>query len=253
MITSTFCHLPRIGEAREKSIWAQGVTDWSRFMDSSKVRGISHQKKPYYDRHLKRSMRALMDGNSSFFNSIPSGERWRLWKEYREEACLLDIETNYRNDITVLGISDGNETWQFVKGHNMDLTKIQKMLSRFKLIVTFNGSSFDIPIIRRRMGAVIPGVPHIDLRHAAAKAGLHGGLKQIEKTLGISRPEAVEEVNGIQALQLWEAYRGTGKRAFLDLLLEYNAEDTLNLQPLADAVYERISSHNMKILKKNAI
>ena len=59
---------------------------------------------------------------------------------------------------------------------------IQKELSKYKMFVTFNGASFDIPVIKKQFN--IPFImPHADLRFAAKKIGLSGGLKSIEKEI----------------------------------------------------------------------
>ena len=222
---------------------------WNDFLQATDIRGISESKKPFFDVHIKACQQALFQGNSKHFCCLPSVEQWRLWEEFRDEACFVDIETNYRNNITVLGISDGTRVWQFVRHHNLDGKEVERVLKQFKLIVTFNGASFDLPIIRRYFQGVIPEVPHIDLRHAGARAGLTGGLKKIEQEIGIARGEGVDEFSGADALKLWSAYRKTGNKQLLHLLLEYNAEDVVNLKPLADHIYGRLEAQTSKLLK----
>lgn len=200
--------------------------------------------------HVKRAQQALFAGDSTHFCCLPSVEQWRLWSEFRDEACFVDIETNYQHNITVLGISDGTRVWQFVRHHNLNERDVKNVLSQFKVIVTFNGASFDLPIIRRYFKNALPNVPHIDLRHAGARVGLKGGLKRIEEEIGIARTEDTQGVSGADALKLWTAYRQTGQKRFLDLLLEYNAEDIVNLKPLADHVYNRLESQTSKLLKR---
>ncbi len=250
MIQHTFIHLPKVGKTRELSFWKQGIRTWNDFLQAPTVRGVSDSNKPLLDLHLKRCQQALFDGNSTHFCCLPSVEQWRLWSEFKQEACFVDIETNYHNNITVLGISDGTNVWQFVREHNLDGRDVKRVLSQFKLIVTFNGASFDLPIIRRYFSDVIPDIPHIDLRHAGARAGLTGGLKRIEKELGIARGEDVDGVTGADALKLWSAYRQTGNKQYLDLLLEYNAEDIINLKPLAEIIYSRLEAQTSKVLKE---
>ena len=87
---------------------------------------------------------------------------------------------------------------------------------------------------------VVPNIPHIDLRHVCAKLGLHGGLKQIEKTLGIKRPDDLEGVSGEDAVYLWQQYKATGKRDYLETLVRYNEEDIVNLMPIADGMTKRL-------------
>jgi len=249
VIEHTFLYLPKVGKTKEQTLWKQGICTWKDFLQAKSIHGIADRNKPLLDLHIKRAQQALHEGNSTHFCCLPSVEQWRLWKEFREDACFVDIETNHQNNITVLGISDGTTVWQFVRHHNLDAKAVKHVLSQFKLIVTFNGASFDLPIIRRYFTDVIPDIPHIDLRHAGARAGLVGGLKRIEQEIGIARPGSVEGVSGADALKLWSAYRKTGNKQFLDVLLEYNAEDILNLKPLADHIYARLADQTSKLLK----
>ncbi len=250
MIQNTFLHLPHIGQTKEQRLWQQGVRTWNDFLRTESIHGIADAKKAFLDLHVKHSQQALFDGNSTHFCVLPSVEQWRLWSEFKDEACFIDIETNYRNDITVLGISDGTHVWQFVREHNLDPREVKRVLTQFKVLVTFNGASFDLPIIRRYFNEVLPDVPHIDLRHAGARAGLTGGLKRIEHELGIARADNLQGVSGADALKLWHAYRSTGNKKFLNILLEYNAEDIVNLRPLADIVYARLHEKTSKVLKE---
>jgi uncharacterized protein len=251
MLRNTFCHLPRLGPRSEQKLWQQGITTWSDFLAEKRIHRIAPHRKPLFDQALKNAQKAVLLGDSAYFNILPSVEQWRLWEEFGDEAAFIDIETNYRHDITVLGIADSQGgVWQFVRHHNMDGRKVRELLSNFKLLVTFNGASFDLPIMRRYFQDVLPRVPHIDLRHAAARAGHSGGLKAIEKSLGIARLDAVKNVSGADALRLWTAYRQTGEKRFLELLLEYNAEDIVNLKPLAQAVYDQLQA---QVLPQKAV
>ena len=117
---------------------------------------------------------------------------------------------------------------------NLDKDVLKKELQKHKLIVTFNGLSFDIPVLKRYFGNIIPDIPHIDLRHVCSKIGLKGGLKTIEEIMGIKRPALLRNYNGDDAVMLWDMYHATGKRKYLNLLVEYNEEDIINLKPIAD-------------------
>jgi hypothetical protein len=71
----------------------------------------------------------------------------------------------------------------------------------------------------------------VDLRYVLRALGYKGGLKAIERTLGMSRPGEVASFDGWDAVRLWREYRAGSKEA-LRLLVEYNLEDVLNLEPL---------------------
>jgi len=169
------------------------------------------------------------------------GQTWRLYNQFREDAVFLDIETSgFYGDITIIGMYDGQDTKTMVRGHNLDKELLKKALSQYKLIITFNGASFDLPVIRRYFGDVVPAIPHIDLRHVCSKLDLHGGLKKIEKTLGIRRAEEVEGITGEDAVYLWQQYKATGKQGYLETLVKYNEEDIVNLLPIADTTIARL-------------
>jgi uncharacterized protein YprB with RNaseH-like and TPR domain len=84
-------------------------------------------------------------------------------------------------------------------------------------------------------------MPHFDLCFAASRLGLRGGLKQIEREMGIERDPALRGLDGWDAVRLWSQWRRGDRRA-LDLLLAYNAADTENLVPLTELLYKGMLS-----------
>ena len=62
------------------------------------------------------------------------------------------------------------------------------------------------------------------------KHKLKGGLKAVERKLGIKRKLA--DVNGYMAVKLWWQYYNDNDREALDKLLLYNREDVTNLKKL---------------------
>jgi uncharacterized protein len=160
----------------------------------------------------------LLENDSAWFGRIvPSQHHWRLYDRFKDEAVFLDIETDgYYGSITVVGLFDGQQTMTFVRGVNLERSILQRVLEKYKLIVTFNGASFDLPVMRRYF--------NID------------GLKSIEKQLGIVRDKEVQGVSGSDAVYLWQQFRATRSREFLDLLVKYNEEDVINLPLIARKV-----------------
>ena len=63
----------------------------------------------------------------------------------------------------------------------------------------------------------------------------------IEAEMGISRSDETSGLRGSDAIALWHAYRA-GDDDALDLLLTYNLEDAVNLEPLAEFAYEALRS-----------
>lgn len=73
------------------------------------------------------------------------------------------------------------------------------------------------------------------------KLGYSGGLKKIEKELGLVRGEEIEGVDGYEAVRLWKAYQW-GDKAALDTLVEYNTADIVNLKPLMEMGYREMKN-----------
>jgi len=78
----------------------------------------------------------------------------------------------------------------------------------------------------------------VDLRYPLRRIGFTGGLKSIEREMGVERDRRVEYMTGEDAVYLWRLWERQGRRNALDLLIEYNAEDCKNLKPLAARAYE---------------
>ncbi len=246
MIRSSFIFLDGNGERKERALWSLGIRSWAQFLNSDRILGISGYTKYHYDRKIKEAESALYSFDSKYFlKRLPAVESWRLYDFFREDAVFLDIEASgTENDafITTIGMFDGIDTKTMVHGINLDIPLLKKMLSRYKLIITFNGSSFDLPMLRKRFPEILPDVPHWDLRHACARVGLKGGLKQIERELGIKRQNSiVERMYGGDPMTLWRLFRGSGDDYYLKLLVEYNEEDCINLKSIANRVYEKLA------------
>lgn len=105
--------------------------------------------------------------------------------------------------------------------------------------MTFNGSCFDVPVLNDKFPEARTCIPQIDLRFACAKIGMRGGLKHIERQIGIERDDGIADVDGMEAVRLWHAW-GRGDRDARDRLVEYNRADTENLEALADYAYPRL-------------
>jgi len=70
----------------------------------------------------------------------------------------------------------------------------------------------------------------------AYRAG--GGLKDMEKQIGIERDSGIAEMRGTEAITLWGEWK-RGDRAAYDRLVTYCKADCTNLKDFADHVYQR--------------
>ncbi len=245
MITNSFIFLERVGDNLERNIWKNGIHDWGKFLEAKKIMGLSMARKMYYGRKILNARKALYNFDSGYFYDLmPQSEMWRLYSFFREETVFLDIETTglskETDDITVFGLYDGMNTKTMIKGINLDYGALKKELQKYKLIATFNGASFDLPFIEKRYPGLVPKIPHFDVKHAADRLGLKGGLKNIEKALGISRGSTVGKFHGGDALSLWRMYRATGDEYYLNLLVEYNEYDLINLKIVAEHCVKKL-------------
>jgi uncharacterized protein YprB with RNaseH-like and TPR domain len=245
MIKRTFLILPSIGRKTEMDLWKRGMTDWDQFIDARSIPGISPARKSRLDEHLVRARHFLERGRTDYFSKVlPTNEHWRIYGRFREDTAFLDIETDSQGpyaNVTVVGIHRNGRTRTLVRGQDLSSESIKEALDGCKLLVTFNGSSFDLPILGYHYPLSVPRVPHFDLRHGCHRIGLDGGLKRIERIMGIQREREVEFVTGEEAVYLWRAWERRRRKNALNLLLKYNEEDTKNMVPLADHVYETLS------------
>lgn len=151
--------------------------------------------------------------------------------------AYLDIETTglspYREDLTVIGLhlDDGdNEVIQFI-GDDICSSKPIKIIKNVNTLYTYNGAQFDLPFIRKKLRVDLTAhCQHEDLKYLCWQNNLYGGLKAVERELGIKRK--LSDVDGWMAVQLWHNYKFNGCTASLQKLLEYNKEDVLNLKKL---------------------
>ncbi len=156
--------------------------------------------------------------------------------------AYLDIETTgfscYYHKITVVGIAishgRGDRLIQLVD-QSLNPDTLLDSLRGVDRIFTYNGHRFDLPFIKSCLGVDLTrGFYHHDLMFDCWRCNLYGGLKAVERQLGI--PRRLAEVNGYMAVLLWEQYQRYGDLQALRTLLEYNAEDVLNLKALRAAL-----------------
>jgi uncharacterized protein YprB with RNaseH-like and TPR domain/predicted nuclease with RNAse H fold len=245
MIRNTFTFMPGIGPKTETTHWEKGILTWEDFERMLHNNGTAKTNKKILLDYIQKAKEALSKKDISFFaNHLPAKDHWRLYKEYFDRAVFLDIETTglsqYYDVITMVGTFDGREVKLFVRDNN--LYQLGKYLKKFDMIITFNGTMFDIPFIKNEFPEIAIPPIHIDLRWLLKTVGITGPLKVIEKKLGINRNDKVEKINGREAAVLWSRFVKEDDEALLKLVL-YNAYDTTDLKKLMDYCYaKRIKS-----------
>ncbi len=233
MLRNTFQHIPGFGQKRERALWRRGIQTWDDFLADPSRGNLPPALCREAHAFLRLGEEALRQGNIYFFAQfLPSREHWRLYADFRKVTAYLDIETGIvrggRQEITVIGLFDGEHYMPFIHGHN--LHRVEAHLRRYDLLVTFNGKVFDVPVIQRDLGIPIYQ-SQIDLKPFLQGLGYRGGLKRIEREFGIIREDAIAGLTGYDAVLLWERYR-RGEPGALERLIAYNRADVVTLETL---------------------
>ncbi|QRK06405.1 ribonuclease H-like domain-containing protein [Archangium violaceum] len=239
MLRRTFQLIPGVGPWKEKDLWARGIQTWDDFPQSGVVLG---QKLDDGARRRLALAREALERRDlkGLAAMVPSREHWRLYPEFSRDAVYFDIETDGAQEQvpTVVALFDDGGLRVFIQGRNMDA--LPEAMAERRLWVTFNGSCFDVPVLRQYFGKAFPTPDaHIDLRFVCRRLGMGGGLKEIEDKLGLARPPHMKGVNGWDAVLLWRAYLARGDVEALRFLVEYNLYDSFQLRSLMDKAYNR--------------
>lgn len=155
--------------------------------------------------------------------------------------AYLDIETSFAGEITVIGIFIPPDRLIQLIGEEVNWTNLWNALAGVSSLRTYNGSRFDLPIIKKTLKLDLSKYFSCrDLMYDCWKKNLYGGLKRVEEKLGITR--VLKGIDGIEAMRLWERFRLYHDQEALELLLTYNREDVMNLFYLETYLDENILS-----------
>jgi len=242
VVESTFQLAGGVGPVRERRLWQAGIARWGDLLAAPAGGPLPARA----DRALRAAVATAgaafaardADGLAAL---LPAGEHWRLLPAFADGAAYLDIETGDDvvgfEGISAIGVTDRHGPRLFLAGRN--LRDFPEAARGWSMLVTFNGLSFDLPILRRAFPGWRPPVAHLDLRHMLARAGWEGGLKAIERALGLRRPDHLDGIDGWDATWLWRRGRA-GDRAALRRFAEYNLYDAITLPSLAAIAYNAL-------------
>ncbi len=120
------------------------------------------------------------------------------------------------------------------------LQRLRERLERASGLVTFNGKSFDWPLVKARLVMnrlpAPPPLPHVDLLHCARRV-FRFELDSVRlgtlegHALGVLR---TGDIDGADIPQAWFDFLRTGRVATLARVLEHNAQDVLSMAALAE-------------------
>jgi len=252
VLTSTFLHAPGVGHKTEIGLWRQGARTWGDFLRDTGRWDLTPTRRASLEIEVDRSLRALDDGRFQYFARVlPAAERWRTFSDFERGAGYLDIETDggmEAESVTMVGLYAFGEFRAFVKGE--DIASFADAVEQCSMLVTFYGTGFDIPMLQRAFPMLPFDQIHVDLCPILRRLGLRGGLKSIERQLGIARSDETEGLSGWDAVHLWRRYL-RGDDEALRLLIEYNREDCVNLERLMRFAYDTLSQACLSAMGSN--
>ncbi|MFP4591521.1 MAG: ribonuclease H-like domain-containing protein, partial [Halobacteriales archaeon] len=231
-VENSFIPVHGVGERTERRLWRRGITHWDAFEPTELGPRTARRVEAFIDTARGR----LAAGDATFFaEALPTRSRWRLYENFRESTVFLDIETTglsqRRHDVTVVSLHDAAGTETLVRGRDLTRERLCRALDGAALLVTYNGKRFDVPFLERAFDLPID-VPHLDLLYPCRRLDLTGGLKVVERTLGVDRDEP--DISGRDAVRLWRRHEA-GDEAALETLIRYNRDDTVNLRAVTEA------------------
>ena len=237
MIRNTFCHIRGCGLSTERRLWSAGLHSWDNVSSAERL-PVSGRRAERLRQEVAASVGHLAAGNPDYFYAtMPAAEHWRLFREFGHSAAYFDIETTGLgapgDHITTIALYDGHSIRHYVHGVNLDAFTAD--IAQYRLLVSYNGKTFDVPFVRQALGVPLDQA-HIDLRYVLASLGFRGGLKQCERKLGLDRAE-LADVDGFFAVLLWQEYQRSRDPRALETLLAYNVTDVVNLAALMVRAY----------------
>jgi len=229
LIDRTFRHCHGVGPRRDAILKAMGYGCWRDCLERSAGLPFSGPTRERFLEAIRRSQAALENEELGYLTTaLPGSEHWRILAAYHEEATYFDIETTGLSSrdatVTVISAYCRGDLFSFVHDRNLD--DFLQLVDRSKLLVSFNGSSFDIPFLTSRFNLPDIGCPCIDLRWICYHHGYRGGLKAIEKQLHLDRPADVRQVDGLEAVMLFHHWQ-RGDAAAGRKLVRYCESDVL--------------------------
>lgn len=233
MISEALRHIPGIGPARLSQLHAAGVRSWDDVL--TMVPAAQTRRWGMLREECQRCVAALAARDVRYFvDRFVAQDKWRILSHFIQDATFFDIETQgleFDAPVTVIGCWHRGELRTFVDGENLD--EFLDLLDSATLLVSFNGSSFDVPRILNAFHIPALPCPHLDMRWICYHRGWKGSLKEITAARGISRPTDLRNVEGSAAVELWNLWRYGQDRSALNRLVRYCSADVILLVILA--------------------
>ena len=233
MITEAFLHCQGIGPARLEQLRRLGIRNWHDVL--SQTERIPMSWRAGLIAESRQLLEALEQEDIGFFvDRFRPQDKWRILSRFLDRASYFDIETSGLDcDATVSMIvcRHEGELHTFIEHENLD--DFLDLLDDVELLVSFNGSAFDVPRVLDAFHIPDLPCPHLDLRWLCYHHGLQGSLKAITTSVGFERPHDLACADGQLAVDLWSDWVESRDPTARALLIRYCAADVLLLVLLA--------------------
>ena len=243
LLRRSFQHLPGISAAMEAKLRSEGLRSWNDLLLRMPTQLELFQNRSGSLRcAVEASEEALANRDIEFFKErLPKREFYRIAASFPNRCIFLDIESTglsqHYDRVTLVGWSVGSRYEVLVDP--TDTCRLESDLCSQPIVITFNGTLFDLPFLSNRFNTDWSQTTHVDLRYLAQRVGLTGGQKRIEVSIGFAREAPVEGITGSQAVGLWFDYK-EGDLSALRKLIRYNHADIEGMKFLFEQVVERL-------------
>lgn len=238
MIRECFRHFQGIGPKTAEALNQKGFLSWDDCITRKEEIPFNGKRRKTLIDDIQKSKRALDSDDIDYFAaSFPTAEHWRILGNYFDRAAFIDVETTglsrHSCHASVIAALYRGEMHSFVFGENLD--DFLLLADDAELLVTFNGNCFDIPFLEKTFNLPKIGRAHVDLRWIAWHRGYRGGLKSIERQLGIRRPPHIDGIDGFEAVDLFFQWQ-RGDASSRDRLISYCRADVCSTYLIAEKI-----------------
>lgn len=175
MLVSTFKHLPGIRRDSEAKLWRQGILTLDDLLQNESKQAdlfggsdspLVAQIKIFRSVIQNRDLEAL----STLLNSE---DYYRVALAFPDDTIFLDIETTglsrFYDKITLIGWKFRSKYGAYIRGG--DPSEMLSAIERASVVVTYNGTLFDLPFVQKEFPKVQLPPIHVDLRYLAKRVG----------------------------------------------------------------------------------
>jgi len=238
----SFLHLPGFGPKKIEMLHSQGIANWTELLHQHHLDlpGLDDTA-PMWVKEIRAGKNALQENNLTYLvTKLHRSDHWRILADFIDQATFLDIETSGDQqcpEITLIICKHHGELYTYTAEQNLD--EFLNLLDDISMLVTFNGASFDVPQMENHFRIPMRDIAHIDLRWVCYHNKMRGGLKEIERSIGLIRPQDLIGMDGAEADWLWRRWKESGNRNLLQRLTRYCAADVIALQHLSNWLIAR--------------